>query len=171
MMCMIGRCNARMADEEEVRGSSIAKFRKGREGVIQVSVKAKTSMLQVSARSEIAVYLRGLRTQRMFSITLKVEWVGPGLSWMSLERSKPRRMTHKDDWMWRMDDLDDVLKNDNGTTFRRPNWVAVAESELFDRGDEDRWNFAAGRRMMNKRVIMMGNENRWWLSARILKII
>jgi len=25
-------------------------------------------------------------------------------------------------------DLDDVLKNDNGTTFRRPNWVvAVAQ--------------------------------------------
>jgi len=30
--------------------------------------------------------------------------------------------------MCRMDDLDDVIKNDNGTTFRRPNWVvAVAE--------------------------------------------
>jgi len=28
-MCMMGRCNVRMADEEEARGSSIAKFRRG----------------------------------------------------------------------------------------------------------------------------------------------
>jgi len=41
--------------------------------------------------------------------------------------------------MCQMDDLDDVMKNDNGTTFRRPNWVvAVAESELFDKGDDDK---------------------------------
>jgi len=59
--------------------------------------------------------------------------------------------------MWRMDDLENVMMNDNGTTIRRANWiVAVAESELFDRGDGDKWNFAAGRRMMNKTVMMNG---------------
>jgi len=73
------------------------------EEVIQVSVRAKTSMLPVSARSEIAVYLRGLRRERMFSVhILKVGEVSPGLSWMSPERSKPRWMTIEDDWMWWM---------------------------------------------------------------------
>jgi len=51
------------------------------EGVIQVSVRANKSMLRVSARSEIAVYLRGLSRERMLSVqTLKTEEVGPGLS-------------------------------------------------------------------------------------------
>jgi len=31
-MCMIGRCNARMTDEEEARGSSTAKFRRSNPG-------------------------------------------------------------------------------------------------------------------------------------------
>jgi len=89
---------------------------------------------------------------------LKVEEVGPGLSWKSPERSKPSRMTNENDWMCRMDDLNDVMKNDNGATFRRPNWVvAVADWELCDRGDDDdKWNLAAGRRMMHKTVMMNG---------------
>jgi len=37
------------------------------EGVIHVSVKAKASMLRVSARSAIAVYLRGLRRESLQS--------------------------------------------------------------------------------------------------------
>jgi len=71
-----------MTDEEEARRSIIAKFRRGiAEGVIQVSVRANMLMLRVSARSEIAVYLRGLRRERMFSVhVLKVDEVGPGLS-------------------------------------------------------------------------------------------
>jgi len=80
-MRMIGRNNARMTDGEEARRSSIAKFRRVAEGVIQVSVRAKTSMLRVSARSEITVVLRGLRRERMFSVhIMKVEEVGPVLS-------------------------------------------------------------------------------------------
>jgi len=47
--------------------------------------------------------------------------------------------------MCRMDDLDDVMKNDIGTTFRRPNWVvAVAGWERCDRGDDDKRNLVAG---------------------------
>jgi len=34
--------------------------------------------------------------------------------------------------------------------------VAVADWELCDRGDDDKWNLAAGRRMMNKKVMMNG---------------
>jgi len=42
-----------------------------------------------------------------------------------------------------IDDLHDVMQNDNGTTFRRPNWV-VAEAELCgrekdDEQDSDEW--------------------------------
>ena len=67
------------------------------EGVIQVSVRAKASILRFSARSKIAVYLRGLRKERMFRVqTLKVAGVGPGLSSMSPDRSNPRRMTKED---------------------------------------------------------------------------
>jgi len=67
-MCIIGRCNTMMADQEEARGSSIAKFRRLAEGVIQVPVGANTSMLRVSARSEIAVYLRGFRKERLLNV-------------------------------------------------------------------------------------------------------
>jgi len=58
---MIGRCNVRMADEEEAEGVALRSPEGVAEGVIQVSFRAKTSTLQVTARSEIAVYLRGLR--------------------------------------------------------------------------------------------------------------
>jgi len=42
-------------------------------------VRAKASMLRISARSERAVYFRGLRRERMLSVhILKVDKVGPG---------------------------------------------------------------------------------------------
>jgi len=49
------------------------------EGVIQVSVRTKRWMLRNSAGSYIAVYFKGLRRERMFSVqTLKVEETDPG---------------------------------------------------------------------------------------------
>jgi len=48
------------------------------EGVIQVSVRAKRWMLRDWARSDIAVYFRGFRKERILSIhTLKVVETGP----------------------------------------------------------------------------------------------
>jgi len=79
---MIGRCNMRgWLTRKKSEGVALRSSEGVAEGVIQVSVRAKASMLRVSARSEIAVYLRGLRRERMFSVhILKVEEVGPGLS-------------------------------------------------------------------------------------------
>jgi len=49
------------------------------EGVIQVSVRAKSWILRDCARSDIAVYFRGLRRERMLSVqTLKVVETSPG---------------------------------------------------------------------------------------------
>ena len=79
-MCMSGRGGAWIADEKEARGVALRSSAEVAEGVIHVSVRAKASMLRVSARSAIAVYLRGLRRERMLRVhTLKVVEVGPGL--------------------------------------------------------------------------------------------
>ena len=56
------------ADETEARGVALRSSAEVPEGVIQVSVREKASMLRVSVRSAIAVYLRGLRRERMLSV-------------------------------------------------------------------------------------------------------
>jgi len=51
------------------------------EGVIQVSIRAKRWMLGDWARSDIAVYFRGFRRERLLSVqTLKMVETGPGFS-------------------------------------------------------------------------------------------
>ena len=42
--------------------------------------------------------------------------------------------------MWRTDDLNEVMKNDNNLTLSIPNWVVtVAKSEQLDIGNGDEW--------------------------------
>ena len=83
-MWMSGRSWAWIAVEKKHGGVAFRSSAEVAEGVIHVSVRAKASMLRVSARSAIAVYLRGLRRERILCMhTLKVVEVGPGLSWMA----------------------------------------------------------------------------------------
>ena len=55
---MSGRSSTWIADEEEARRVALQNSADVAEGVIYVSVRAKMSIVRVSARSAIAVYLR-----------------------------------------------------------------------------------------------------------------
>jgi len=77
--------------------------------------------------------------------------------------------------MWRMDDLDEVMKNDNVAcasrkvdrvafyaSLSRPKWVvAVAKSKQLDTGDVDESHLAEDRRMMNKTA----SDDEWEMNA------
>jgi len=67
-MCMSDRSGTLIADEEEARSSGIAESRCNRRSNPGFSYRAKMSMLRVSARSKIAVYLKGLRRERMLNV-------------------------------------------------------------------------------------------------------
>jgi len=80
---MIGRCNTRIAEEEEAR-VALRSSEGVAEEVIRVSVRAKTSMLRVSARSEIAVFERVEKRANVKCTCIESEG------------SRPRRITNEE---------------------------------------------------------------------------
>jgi len=125
------------------------------EGVIQVSVRAKRWMLRDWARSGIAVYFRGLRRERMFSVqTLKVEETGPRFGWISPDRSRASRMTSEVDGIRRLGDKDAVIKEWYGNDVEQTKFSSsVAWFEDLE-GESEEWYLAWQRRIINSTVSM-----------------
>jgi len=91
---------------------------------IQVSVRAMTSMLWVSAKSAIVVYWRGLLKDLMLRVHILKEETretGPGLNWISPEiriRSNIKLLQ-----VWDMQVRWDVRKNESGMVLKELNAI------------------------------------------------
>jgi len=84
----------RIAEENETRGSSIAKFRRGSRRSNPGFSESKD--INVASISEIRDSGIFERVKKRANVSAHILEVGPGLSLMSPERSRPRRMTNED---------------------------------------------------------------------------